>query len=144
MSTPTIGSSNLGALRFRGEVDEGEFPVSMAMLTGEDGTILVQADVATWDVVAFVVQRGTAPAYSLTGQLATLVIFNTPQTDGRWNVNPDGYNFRHRFDVTLISPALVGGDVLRLEYTFHAAGGASAYFAGLQQRIFEYTIKEVW
>jgi hypothetical protein len=72
----------------------------MARLVDSDGTYIVQSDVSSVEVKVFDrYVSDTTPAYSATGITPASVIFNTLQTDSRWDKDSIGYNFGHLLPV---------------------------------------------
>jgi hypothetical protein len=59
------------------------------------------------------------------------VVFNTLQTDGRWNADATGYNFRHDIAASVFTtPGLY-----RIEYTCTLAGGGSIILQPFEIRV---------
>jgi len=76
------------------DVAEGQGFYALATFRKADGTVALQADVQT--VTAFVYLPDTKTPISQESYAVTDSVFDTIQTDGYWDVDTSGYNFRGR------------------------------------------------
>ena len=103
----------------------------------EDGAFSVMARVDLDGAVASFLQAAissiTLAVYDVSDVSSTFatdtltvssVVFDTLQTDGRWNVDSTGYNFKHDIAATVfVTPGRY-----RLEYLVTPTGGAGSAF----------------
>jgi hypothetical protein len=84
-----------------------------------DGTNIVQADISS---IAYKLFDKAAPTVLITSDTLTVstVVFDTLQTDSRWDVDTIGYNFRWDVPSTLLT---AGGTNYRVELKFTATSG---------------------
>lgn len=105
------------------EIWEDSDATVMARITGDDGAIIVQADVSsiartTYDcsqVPPVAVESGTAINVAAS-------VFDELQTDARWDADSTGYNFRNTVPASVLD---TGGRVYRTEYAFTGASSES-------------------
>lgn len=104
-------------------VEEGADAHNVGQVVRPNGLFVVQADVTSWGLDVY--ERGNNTAiYTLSGQAAALVIYDTPQTDGYWGVDDIGYNFRHPVTQVALatqSAVLEGGKRYLFAYSFVTA-----------------------
>jgi hypothetical protein len=98
-----------------------DFGWTMARLVGEDGIMLVTADVLSVAVYVFDESTpGAAAIYSNTAIAPADVIFDSPQRDRRWTLPDEGYTFAHYLSAATVfgaSPGTEKGNhVYALEY----------------------------
>ena len=77
----------------RGSCWEGCNFTCMARMEGADAAAITQSSVSSIDGKVFDKNSSTDTGTTLTVAVATSV-FNTLQTDARWDVDATGYNFR--------------------------------------------------
>ena len=94
----------------------------MARIVGADSTAITQS---TTSAITLAVFKNASTSATYTASLTVAdVVFNTLQTDGRWNLDSSGYNFRY----SAIASIFADGDATyRLEYKFTPTSG-SQYF----------------
>lgn len=110
---------------FVGDAFEDGGATLMARVTGWNAADIVQSDISS---IHYSVYDRTAETsvVSATALTVSAVVFNTLQTDARWSVDSEGYNFRH----TVPASALPNGDRLyRVEYKFTPASGEVFFLA---------------
>lgn len=98
----------------------------LARVTGFSGSILDPANVT--DIEYEVIDTVTDEIVEGDDLLASAVMFDTLQTDGRWTLDSIGYNFRHLMDGAAFP---VGGRRYRVEYTIHVDDGTAVVVAYL-------------
>lgn len=108
---------------------EGEDIVTMWRPRAYDGTLIVDSEVANWDLYLYEHKAPSTPLTELYSELAqstTGVMFSSPQTpaggDGSWDEDPEGYTFLDVLlysDLVAASVALEGGKLYRIEYILH-------------------------
>lgn len=104
---------------FVGEAFEDGGATLLARVQGWNAADIVQSDISS---IQYAVTDRTSGAAVISPTALTVsdVVFNTLQTDARWSVDAEGYNFRH----TIPATALPTGDhVFRVEYKFTPASG---------------------
>jgi hypothetical protein len=110
-------------------VEEGADAHNLGQVARPIGTFLVQADVTSWGLDVY--ERGNNTAiYTISGQAAALVIFDTPQTDGYWGLDLVGYNFRHYVTQVALagqSAVLEGGRRYLFHYNFITASDGTLH-----------------
>lgn len=96
-----------------------DFGWTLARVVGQDGILLLQADVQTISLNVYDNSIPNAVAiYTNAAIDPTTVIFDTPQIDRRWTLPDQGYNFGHYLPAATafgITPE-VGGDTYLLKY----------------------------
>lgn len=107
-------------LRTEDEKNEGaDFAWTLARVVGQDGLLLLQADVQAVSLNVFDAGKpGTAAIYTNAAIDPTTVIFDTPQRDRRWTLPDQGYNFGHYLSAATafgLTPE-VGGHSYTLKY----------------------------
>lgn len=98
------------------EVLEGEAYVTVARVVGANGAVVLSSGVTDWELRVYD-ESSTTPTtslYTLTGQLASLVMQTALVVDGYWTVDATGYTFRHSLSAAAFTAQ--GGGVYRLEY----------------------------
>lgn len=90
----------------------------LARIVGNNAANVVQADISSINLA--VTQKGGDPDVTGTAVTVSSVIFDTLQTDARWTVDTDGYNFRYA-----VSPSQLpaGGRFYVFEFKFTPASG---------------------
>lgn len=98
-----------------------------------DGDEMVQADV---DTIEYAVYNDDTreTVLALTSLTVANVVFNTLQTDERWTVDTDGYNFRHDVSHSLLTDPDV---TYRIEYKITLDGGSEFYLNPVRVRLEE-------
>ena len=93
--------------------------VCMARVVGIDADEITQADVSSITLKVFDEDAADPDAAVSTASLTvSAVVFNTLQTDARWQVDTTGYNFRY----TIPAAALATGDhTYTVEFVFTMA-----------------------
>lgn len=105
----------------------------LARIVGLDGDNIVQADVSA---IVCTVYDVTASTTIITPTITvSAVVFDTLQTDDRWDVDATGFNFAHALPATAFPTA---AHVYRVEYKFTPTSGAAYYV------IFEVTAQKVY
>lgn len=110
---------------FCGEAFEDGGATLLARVQGWNAIDIVQSDISS---IQYAVTDRTSGASVIAATSLTVadVVFNTLQTDARWSVDAEGYNFRH----TVPASALPTGDhVYRVEYKFTPAAGEVFFLA---------------
>ena len=112
------------------QVPQGSAPILMRRITGNDGSNIVQADIASGVYSIFLLDDQDADSRTaVTGHAAVSltvasVMFDTLQDDDLWNDRDDtGYNFRHQIDITLGDAFTIAGRRYEVEYTLTPASG---------------------
>lgn len=113
----------IGAQIGHGTVFEDGAASFMARVTGPDGDNIVQADITS--ITFKVYDAGGTEAATGTLTMAT-VVFDTLQTDARWNPDIDttGYNFRD----DRVAGTFTAGGRYTVEYKFTPTSGADYVF----------------
>ena len=99
-----------------------DFGWTMARVVGENGLMLVTADVEAVDVFVYDETVGNLAFGSgliyFTTILSASVMFDSPQRDRRWTLPDEGYNFAHYMSADTAFQAVdeIGGHTYRLEY----------------------------
>lgn len=98
-----------------------------------DGDEMVQADV---DTIEFAVYNDDTRelVQTLTALTVANVVFNTLQTDERWTVDTDGYNFRHDVSHSLLTDPDI---TYRIEYKITLDGGTEFFLNPIRVRLEE-------
>lgn len=106
------------------EIVEGQSPFLMSYVQ-VDGAAGVQAD---FSAGAYATYDMAAPATEITTGSLTIssVVFDTLQTDARWDVDSTGYNFGWQAPASLFPD---GGTVYRVKVTLTLTGGAPVYLS---------------
>lgn len=117
----------------RGRFFEGSAIRFMGLVVGLDGQALTRSQITSWDVV--VTSAGDGTKYSSLGNTtldgtggSMYFAAGAPETGSGWTADSTGFNWRHDFDTSVLSPSGGAGGVgYSFEYTFHAgditAGG---------------------
>ncbi len=93
----------------------------MARVEGTDGANIQQADVSSIAYSVYDITTLGSSSEATSGSLTVSdVVYDTLQTDNRWDRDTTGYNFRH--DVAAATLA-AGGKIYRAEYKFTPASG---------------------
>jgi len=96
--------------------------ILMARIQGSDAANIAQADITSIRYGIYDLSSST-PLTELSDSAALVVadvVFDTLQTDSRWDTDSTGYNFRH----TVASTTLTGGDhKYGVKYSFVPASG---------------------
>lgn len=98
-----------------------------------DGDEMVQADVDTIEYAIYNDDTREA-VLALTSLTVANVVFDTLQTDERWTVDTDGYNFRHDVSHSLLTDPDV---TYRIEYKITLDGGSEFYLNPVRVRLEE-------
>ena len=117
----------------RGSCWEGCNFTCMARMEGADAAAITQSSVSSIDGKVFDKNSSTDTETTLTVAVATSV-FNTLQTDARWDVDATGYNFRFTVPGSSIPD---GGKTYIVEYVFTMADGS------IEAAVFEIVAKEL-
>ena len=98
-----------------------------------DGDEMVQADV---DTIEYAIYNDDTRevVLALTSLTVANVVFDTLQTDERWTVDADGYNFRHDVSHSLLTDPDV---TYRIEYKITLDGGSEFYLNPIRVRLEE-------
>lgn len=98
-----------------------------------DGDEMVQADV---DTIEYAIYNDDTRevVLALTSLTVANVVFDTLQTDERWTVDTDGYNFRHDVSHSLLTDPDV---TYRIEYKITLDGGSEFYLNPIRVRLEE-------
>lgn len=98
-----------------------------------DGDEMVQADV---DTIEYAIYNDDTREVVLALASLTVanVVFDTLQTDERWTVDTDGYNFRHDVSHSLLTDPDV---TYRIEYKITLDGGSEFYLNPIRVRLEE-------
>lgn len=98
-----------------------------------DGDEMVQADV---DTIEYAVYNDDTRelVQTLTALTVANVVFDTLQTDERWTVDTDGYNFRHDVSHSLLTDPDI---TYRIEYKITLDGGTEFYLNPIRVRLEE-------
>ena len=88
-----------------------------------DGVNILQANLSA---ITYAIYNQASKAVILASTALTIsnVIFDTLQTDGRWDEDGTGYNFRHDLDQTALADPSI---IYVIEYRFTLQGGNSFY-----------------
>lgn len=105
----------------RAKVYEQTGPTLMARLVGNDASNVTQAKLSSGTYVVVDADGTTVSSGSLT---IASVIFDTLQTDARWDYDDTGYNFRYAMTKTQLPAA----GVYEVRFTFVPAGGYGEQF----------------
>lgn len=99
----------------------GQAFTSLAHVVGNAGTDITQASLTSITCKVFDESSAT-PDTAVSSPTITIssAVFDTLQTDARWSVDDDGYNFRNT-----IAGSVVAGDArrFRIEYLFTPTSG---------------------
>ncbi len=101
-------------------VYEGQTLYTLARLVRASGALVTQSDVTGNYTVTVYRYNNSTPGtavYTDSSVLVSSTIFDTLQTDGYWDVDATGYNFRHSFVVGGSLPEFQGGNTYVAEYT---------------------------
>jgi hypothetical protein len=98
-----------------------------------DGDEMVQADVDTIEYAIYNDDTREA-VLALTSLTVANVVFNTLQTDERWTVDTEGYNFRHDVSHSLLTDPDI---TYRIEYKITLDGGSEFYLNPVRVRLEE-------
>ncbi len=111
----------------RYKVLEGTTGQNIAKMTGNDGALILQADVTSIERKTFDLDSTTPDtAVETSAPVVASVIFDTLQNDSRWTEDALGYNF---LDIVASTILIEGGHRYKVEYYFTmAAGGPIAKF----------------
>lgn len=108
---------------------EGQNLVSLGRITSPDGVVLVRSAVSSIALKVFDLDSATpeTAVHSATPTVSA-VVFNTLQTDGYWDADGTGYNFRDT--IAYSGYAFIGGHEYRIEYKFVTGSFADIYAGG--------------
>lgn len=92
----------------------------MARVVGQDGVNILQAGITSITYGVRDVTDGSEIVAAGTALTVANVVFDTLQTDDRWDEDTDGYNFLHAIAASVFAT----GDVLaQIEYVFTPTSG---------------------
>lgn len=112
----------MSILLVKGQCWEDGACTCMARIVDNDGSAALKADLSTISRSVFDLD-GDTPTVVYSGPTAVVVassIFNTLQTDDRWDVDEVGYNFLNVVPASVLSS---GGHRYRIEYLFTPVDG---------------------
>ena len=101
----------------------------LARVVGADGTPVKQADIASAEYGVYLLDDDDPDAAAVvTGHDGVSIgvsslIFDTLQTDGVWDVDSTGYNFKHVLDVSTNQAFTVAGRTYRIVFELTPADG---------------------
>lgn len=117
----------------RGVAWEDGGATCLARIVGLSGSNITQAVVSS---IACTVYDVTGAVSIITPSITvSSVVFDTLQTDSRWDVDSTGFNFAHALPATAFPTY---GHVYRVEYKFAPVSGAAYYV------VFEVTAQRVY
>ena len=101
----------------------------LARVVGADGTPVQQADITSAEYGVYLLDNDDPDAATaVTGHDGVSIdvsslIFDTLQTDGAWDVDGTGYNFKHALDVSANQAFGIAGREYRVVFELTPAAG---------------------
>jgi hypothetical protein len=101
----------------------------LARLVGQDGTDVVQADIASAKYSVYLLDdqdadsRTAVTGHSEVALSVADVVFDTLQHDALWTVDEIGYNFRHALDVSEHQAFTTAGRRVLVEFELTPSAG---------------------
>ena len=117
------------AAEIRGTVFKNGSATLLARVVGADGSVLTQSDVSTITYTVALLDDtdpDSEAAVDNHEDVACVVadtIFDTLQDDDLWDVDHEGYNFKHVLDVSSSAAFATAGRSYRITFTITPAAG---------------------
>ena len=101
---------------------EDSSPTLMARIVGNDAVNIVQSDITSIAITIYDLTAGTTTTLDGTALTVANVVFDTLQTDAKWQADSTGYNFAYAVADTIFA---TGDSRYLVEILFNPAVGGN-------------------